>query len=167
MVILRATAVLSILSNLTLLASSLPTLNLTTDTPEPSPWPYQPIFCWDHRYARGAPIYHHCEMIINNQIATGPRPDHPTTFSRGAPRYNVPKEWIAPRNTCVVQIDVPYAQVDEASLNEIQATARAIMMRCVLGEDHLGGFTTTGKGGGVHVEVKRHEHFRRPGVDTA
>ncbi|KAL8723845.1 MAG: hypothetical protein Q9181_007141 [Wetmoreana brouardii] len=153
MVILRATAVLSTLSTLTLFASSLPTLNITTETPGPSPWPHQPIICWDRRYAHHAPIYNDCEMIIKNRIATGPRPDHPAVFSRHLPVRNVPKEWIAPRNTCAVQIDVPYAHTDEASLNEVQATARAIMMRCVLGADHLGGFTTTGIRGQVRVEV--------------
>lgn len=58
-----------------------------------------------------------------------------------------------------------YQAFEKASLTEIQATARAIMMKCVLGEDHLGGMTSIGAKGNLQVQILGLSSTK--GVDTA
>ncbi|KAL8729339.1 MAG: hypothetical protein Q9166_004836 [cf. Caloplaca sp. 2 TL-2023] len=129
-----------------------PPPNLTS----PDPFPTQSIVCYDSRYALHAPSYASCERIIKDYIATGQRPFITLSFARDPdPRRQsrVPKRWLEPRNMCDVGIDVPYAVEEEASLTEIQAAARSIMMKCVLGGEHLGGFTFIGRRGGLLVKI--------------
>lgn len=45
------------------------------------------------------------------------------------------------------------SRIEQSSLLEIQAAARAILMNCVLGADHLGGTTLIGASGGLAVEI--------------
>ncbi|KAL9593315.1 MAG: hypothetical protein Q9219_007608, partial [cf. Caloplaca sp. 3 TL-2023] len=126
-------------------------INLTTFN-LPDPFPSQSILCWDNRYASIIPTYHDCETIVVNDIATGPRPSTPILFSRvpqAGVANRVPKFWQRPSGTCRVEIDVPSAAAEQSNLLEIQATARAILMKCVLGEQRLGGMTVIGSHGGL------------------
>ncbi|KAI4178517.1 MAG: hypothetical protein LQ346_007420 [Caloplaca aetnensis] len=125
----------------------------------PAPYPPQAVLCYDRRYARDVPAMGDCMQVIEHGIVSGPNPGQPIAFSR-APlpgvHARVPKGWIAPgttRHTCRVSIDVPMAPAEKASLVEIQATARVIQMKCVLGADHLGGMTLIGKTGNMLVEI--------------
>ena len=123
-----------------------------------SPYIPQAVICYDERYARASnpPTYRGCEYIIENNIATGPRPDLWHAFARlPDPNFQsrVPKRWVDPRRSCSVQIDVPRTVGEEASLTEIQAAARTILMQCVLGGWHLGGFTYVGKIGALLVSI--------------
>ncbi|KAL8772269.1 MAG: hypothetical protein Q9209_002481 [Squamulea sp. 1 TL-2023] len=118
--------------------------------------PSNPVLCWDSRHAHHAPSYSGCESIVSFDIATGPRPSTTISFSRQPHLWlqnRVPKSWIGPQARCFVVIDVPHDAVEDASLMEIQAAARTVMMKCVLGEDHLGGFTYIGRSGSLLVEV--------------
>ncbi|KAL8748458.1 MAG: hypothetical protein Q9184_007290, partial [Pyrenodesmia sp. 2 TL-2023] len=125
----------------------------------PAPSPRQAIMCYDKRYARDPPAMSDCTQIIEHDIVTGPDPGQAIGFSRSplpGIHTRVPKGWVAPRetqNTCRVSIDVPAAPAEEASLVEIQATARVIEMKCVLGGNHLGGMTFIGKTGNMLVEI--------------
>ncbi|KAL8911950.1 MAG: hypothetical protein Q9172_007581 [Xanthocarpia lactea] len=137
-------------------ALSLLPLNLTDSVD--SPFLPQAIVCYDERYARASnpPAYRGCHEVIENRIATGPRPDMWHAFSRRPDpllQSRVPKRWVDARRSCSVQIDVPYNVGEEASLTEIQAAARAILMQCVLGAWHLGGFTYIGRLGALLVNV--------------
>lgn len=98
-----------------------------------------------------------CTHVIEHDIATGPNPGQPIAFSRSplpGIHSRVPKGWTElPQRTCRVNIDVPGAPAEEASLVEIQATARVIEMKCVLAGDHLGGMTFIGRTGNLLVEI--------------
>ncbi|KAL8898099.1 MAG: hypothetical protein Q9207_006875 [Kuettlingeria erythrocarpa] len=125
----------------------------------PAHSPPQAVLCYDRRYARDLPALGDCMQVIEHDIVSGPNPGQPIAFSRTplpGVHARVPKDWIAPgrtRHTCRVSIDVPMAAAEKASLVEIQATARLIQMKCVLGEEHLGGMTLIGKTGNMVVEV--------------
>ncbi|KAL8688010.1 MAG: hypothetical protein Q9218_005973 [Villophora microphyllina] len=162
MIILYTSSILSTLTAIFALTSALPTLNITGGG-SPEPWPWQPILCWNHNHATHVPLYSDCIYIIDKMIATGPDPGRPIMFSRFPPVNNCPKRWLAPRRTCSVDIDVRFRSFDKASLTEIQATARSIVMKCVLGNDKLGGTTTIGQNGNIQVTVLGH-YYRGDGV---
>ncbi|KAL8715225.1 MAG: hypothetical protein Q9220_001183 [cf. Caloplaca sp. 1 TL-2023] len=141
------------------LPADLPSFPINTNllnASRPEPFPTQAILCYDHRYARGPPLYSSCKTVIEH-IATGPNPSTQIFFSRRPQLPNqskVPKRWEAIVGKCNVEIDVPFGMIAGASLVEIQATARAVMMQCVLGsEEKLGGFTTIGSGARLVVSV--------------
>ncbi|KAL8863105.1 MAG: hypothetical protein Q9178_000479 [Gyalolechia marmorata] len=137
-------------------ALSLLPLNLTDSVD--SPFLPQAVVCYDERYAHASnpPTYRGCQDVIEYSIATGPRPDLWHAFSRRPDpklQSRVPKRWIDGRRSCTVLIDVPHTVAEEASLTEIQAAARTILMQCVLGGWHLGGFTYIGRRGALLVSV--------------
>ncbi|KAI4179089.1 MAG: hypothetical protein L6R41_008038 [Letrouitia leprolyta] len=122
----------------------------------PSPFPQQAILCYDSRHASLPVAYTECEPIVTYKIATGPRPATPILFGRRpAPGVlnRVPKTWESPPGHCIVGIDVPATSMEQTSLLEIQAAARAILMKCVLADPHLGGMTFIGATGNMLVEV--------------
>lgn len=65
----------------------------------------------------------------------------------------MPRRWVGPRSDCYVDIDVPLDGSEVASLTEIQAAARNVLMKCVLGDQHLGGVTVIGNREGLLVSV--------------
>ena len=138
-------------------AAALAALNTTTlSSILPGTFPQQSILCYDRRYADYPPVFADCERIIRNDIATGPRPDTPIIFSRNplpGRQNRVPKAWTSLKSSCDIIIDVPTTLMEESNLLEIQATARAILMKCVLGSHHLGGMTFIGKRGGLSVQI--------------
>ncbi|KAL8638963.1 MAG: hypothetical protein Q9228_003938 [Teloschistes exilis] len=145
---------------------TLPNLNLINSN-FPSPWPRQPILCYTPYHAIHPPSFTDCEAIIRSQIADGPDPGRHIIFSRHPPVSNCPKIWFGPSVSCGVEVDVRYEAFEKASLTEIQATARAIMMKCVLGEDHLGGMTAIGVKGNMQVQVLGYGNSVDKAVDTA
>ena len=56
-----------------------------------------------------------------------------------------------------MHIDVPHVVAEMASLTEIQAAARAISIKCVLGNEHLGGFTFVGLNNELLVSIHGEE----------
>ncbi|KAL8626433.1 hypothetical protein Q9189_007877 [Teloschistes chrysophthalmus] len=156
-----------LIPSLITLTSAFPTLrNLTHSENFPSPWPWQPILCYTPAHALHPPPFADCDIIIRSQIAVGPDPGRHVIFSRHPPVSNCPKIWFGPSASCGVAIDVRYEAFEKASLTEIQATARAIMMKCVLGEDHLGGMTAIGQKGNMQVQVLGYRNSVKA-VDTA
>ncbi|KAL8958606.1 MAG: hypothetical protein Q9193_004371, partial [Seirophora villosa] len=131
--------------------------NFTSDSRDPatgSPLPV--VLCYDDRYAEHPPLFVDCQRIITHCIATGPNPSVRIPFSRRPlPGMHAvaPKYWVSPRTACRVTIDVPDLPAESVSLQEIQATADFILMKCVLAEPHLGGFTMIGENNGMLVEV--------------
>lgn len=126
-----------------------PILPLNLTGPDNAPFVPEAIICYDERYAQPykAPSYPGCVHVVESNIATGTRPDLWHAFSRRPDptrQSRVPKTWVDNGQSCEVHIDVPMAVVEMASLTEIQAAARAIAIKCVLGSWHLGGFTFVG-----------------------
>ncbi|KAL8645100.1 MAG: hypothetical protein Q9210_006895 [Variospora velana] len=131
-------------------------LNLTAIAADPNNgFPFPAVLCYDRRYATDLPEFSDCAGIIANTIATESNPSVRIPFSRWPLPgiYSVPKYWVSRRGSCRVTIDVPIAPAEMASLQEIKATADAILMKCVLGEDHLGGMTMIGERGLMIVEI--------------
>lgn len=140
----------------------LPILPLNLTGADNAPFVPQASVCYDERYASRtkAPSYPGCVHVIENNIATGNRPDQWHAFSRrpDPTRHSrVPKTWVDNGRSCEVHIDVPYAVAEMASLTEIQAAARAISIKCVLGNEHLGGFTFVGMNNELLVSIHGEE----------
>ncbi|KAI4141036.1 MAG: hypothetical protein LQ341_003628 [Variospora aurantia] len=107
-------------------------LNLTANTTDSNNGLPFPAVCYDRRYATNVPEFSDCAGIIANTIATGPNPSSVRIpFSRRplpGIHYRTPKYWVSRRGSCRVAIDVPMAPAEMASLQEIKATADAILM---------------------------------------
>ncbi|KAI4201355.1 MAG: hypothetical protein LQ350_003274 [Teloschistes chrysophthalmus] len=162
MVTLRASTIISVISAFPLLAFALPTLNITSLNTHRL-GDSHPIVCWDPQYAPDPADYAECNKVIDDQIATVPHPGLPYIFSRLQPFHNVPKRWWSPRGKCFVEIDVAFTMAEQASFLAIQAAAREIATKCVLGAHHLGGVTLIGALGGLKVEVLGDDGWAPPG----
>ncbi|KAL8847713.1 MAG: hypothetical protein Q9221_007274 [Calogaya cf. arnoldii] len=143
---------------------------LPTNLTGPSNAPFAPkaTFCYNENYTRSGPLsYTTCTQIIEHKIATGPRPDLWHAFARRPdPKRQsyVPKTWTDPSLQCGIRIDVPGAVVEMASLVEIQAAARVIAIKCILGgqaprDYRLGGFTFVGFHNELLVSVQGDDLF--------
>ncbi|KAL8843398.1 MAG: hypothetical protein Q9176_002011 [Flavoplaca citrina] len=129
-------------------------------SPDYAPFVPEATFCYDRRYAwhDTPPNYEGCSSVIEHKIATGEHPELFHAFSRRPDpmrQMRVPKAWVDPEQTCGVHIDVPGAVVEMASLIEIQAAARVIAIKCVLGQERLGGFTFVGMSNQLLVSIQR------------
>lgn len=62
-----------------------------------------------------------------------------------------------------MEIDVAFTMAEQASFFAIQAAAREIATKCVLGADHLGGVTFIGAQRGLKVEVMGAGGWAPPG----
>ncbi|KAL9627072.1 MAG: hypothetical protein Q9204_006829 [Flavoplaca sp. TL-2023a] len=141
--------------------SLMPT-HLNLSVPDHGPFVPEATVCYDRRYAwhDRPPDYQGCSTVIEHKIAIGEHPELYHAFARRPdPRKQsrVPKAWVDPEQTCGIHIDVPGAVVELATLVEIQAAARVIAIKCVLGEERLGGFTFIGMSGQLLVSIQRNK----------
>ncbi|KAL8897644.1 MAG: hypothetical protein Q9192_002474 [Flavoplaca navasiana] len=117
------------------------------------------ILCYDPRYATHRPAPHDCLTIVTHLIAPNPgiakriryfsrRPDSTT--------LPLPYTWRSSRELCAVTIDIPGPEdvVAQATLREVKERAMEVLVRCVYGENHLGGFTQVGRENWMQVRVE-------------
>lgn len=120
------------------------------------------VLCYDTRYATHRPTLWDCTAIINHQIAKPPTMARNRVFSRHptARQLLLPHSWVTERGECSVTIDIPDIPGEtervtaEASMMDVKRAAFEVLMACVVGADHLGGFMQTGRTQNLQVRVE-------------
>lgn len=78
------------------------------------------------------------------------------------------------RGDCVVTVDIPPLPdqrvaplTEQASMRDIKRAAAAVLLACVGGADHLGGFVFTGRRARLQVRVESSEDAKGPAMAIA
>ncbi|KAL8654600.1 MAG: hypothetical protein Q9210_001413 [Variospora velana] len=120
------------------------------------------ILCYDARYASHRPELGDCAAIIGHSIAKPPIAARVRTFARRPARYQLPlpHTWRTEKGECNITIDMPPfpgetgREAAKASMLEIKRAAFEVLMKCVVGADHLGGLMQTGSNMDLQVRVE-------------
>ncbi|KAL8765715.1 MAG: hypothetical protein Q9209_007280 [Squamulea sp. 1 TL-2023] len=120
---------------------------------------YSPILCYTPSYASVYPSRSACATILEKEI--GHRPDEaaPIIFSRRSALRHLAVPVKFTRRSCQIIVDVPGPGPgwELATWSDLREAVLALMVKCVMNNEGLGGIVDTGARWGLLVEIRGNE----------